>query len=71
MTLKIKNRDIVVPGELLGTGDLLLGEGTYKSGKNVHSNILGLVDSKENFIKTRENRYHSTFAIIFSLSSQS
>ncbi|HIJ99333.1 TPA: KH domain-containing protein [archaeon] len=51
MTLKIKNRDIVVPGELLGTGDLLLGEGTYKRGKNVHSNILGLVDSKENFIK--------------------
>lgn len=51
MTLNIKNRDLVVPGDLLAKGDYLLGEGTYMVGDEIYANLLGLVDSDEKFIK--------------------
>jgi exosome complex component RRP4 len=51
MTLKIQNRELVVPGDLLAEGDYLLGEGTYAEGDNVYAKVLGLVDAKEKFIK--------------------
>ena len=51
MTLNVKNRDLVVPGEELAKGDYLLGEGTFRRGENIYSTLLGLVDSKEKFIK--------------------
>ena len=51
MELSVKNRELVVPGDLLAKGEYLLGEGTYKEGENVYANILGLVDTKEQFIK--------------------
>lgn len=51
MQLHIKNRDLAIPGELLAEGDFLLGEGTYSEGGKVYANILGLVDTKEQFIK--------------------
>lgn len=51
MNLFVKNRDLVVPGDLLASGDFLLGEGTYKENENIYANILGLVDTKEQFIK--------------------
>src|SRR3989344_252618 len=51
MELFVKGRDLVVPGDLLASGDYLLGEGTYKEGENIYANILGLVDTKEQFIK--------------------
>lgn len=49
--LKVKNRDLVVPGELLAEGDYLLGEGTFSKGNKIYAKVLGLVDSKEKFIK--------------------
>ena len=51
MTLKVENRSLVVPGDLLAEGDYLLGEGTYSQENNVYANTLGLLDNKENFIK--------------------
>jgi len=51
MSLKIENRDVVVPGELIAEGDYLLGEGTFREDKNVFANVLGLLDAKENFVK--------------------
>lgn len=51
MNLKVKNREIVVPGELLAEGDCLLGEGAYKKDGKSYANVLGLVDAKEKFLK--------------------
>lgn len=51
MTLKVENRTLAVPGDLLAEGDYLLGEGTYSQDGKVFAEILGLVDNKENFIK--------------------
>ncbi len=46
-----QNRELVIPGELLAEGDYLLGEGTFRKEDKVYSSLLGLVDSKERFIK--------------------
>ncbi len=51
MKLHIQNRDLVIPGQLLAEGDYLLGEGTFSDAGKIYSNILGLVDTKEQFIK--------------------
>ncbi len=51
MNLKAKNREIVVPGDLLAEGDCLLGEGAYKKDGKAYANVLGLVDAKKNFVK--------------------
>ncbi len=49
--LFVKNRELVVPGDLLAKGDFLIGEGTYKKEDGIYANVLGLVDTKEQFIK--------------------
>lgn len=51
MKLKVENRDLVVPGELLAEGDCLLGEGTFKREGKAYASLLGLVDVNKNFIK--------------------
>ena len=41
--IKIKDKEIGVPGEVLGTGmDILPGSGTYRNGENIVANRLGL-----------------------------
>ena len=42
--IMVKDRDISVPGEVLGVGmDILPGQGTYRDGENVVARRLGLV----------------------------
>ena len=41
--LKVKEKEIVVPGEILATGmDYLPGIGTYRDGDNIHASRVGL-----------------------------
>jgi len=51
MTLKIENRNLVLPGDHIAEGDYLLGEGTFREGTGVYSSVLGLLDAKESFVK--------------------
>ena len=51
MDLYIKNRELVVPGEKLAKGDYLLGEGTFRKADEIYASVMGLVDTKERFIK--------------------
>jgi|TARA_Y100000310_G_scaffold194360_1_gene194332 exosome complex component RRP4 len=51
MTLKIENRQLVIPGDQIAEGDYLLGEGTYREENRVYSTVLGLLDAKESFLK--------------------
>src|SRR3989344_1866481 len=51
MKLHVQNRELAIPGDLLAEGDFLLGEGTYNEGGKIYANVLGLVDTKEQFIK--------------------
>ncbi|MHA1917255.1 MAG: exosome complex RNA-binding protein Rrp4 [Candidatus Ranarchaeia archaeon] len=47
MSILYKERDLVVPGEVIAEGDFRSGEGTFKDGKKVIANVLGLVNVKE------------------------
>ncbi len=50
--LKVKDRDIVVPGEVLATGmDYLPSAGTYRLGEQILASILGLVRLEGKVIK--------------------
>lgn len=44
-------RKVVVPGEVIATGDKLPGEGTKKQGKNIIAMRYGLADESEKLIK--------------------
>ncbi len=46
MTLYFKNRQIVVPGELLAEGGYKPGEGTFREGNCIYSSVVGLVEAK-------------------------
>jgi exosome complex component RRP4 len=42
--IKVQNKEIAVPGEIVATGmDYLPGFGTYRAGENIHAGRLGLV----------------------------
>lgn len=50
--IKIKDRDIVVPGEILAEGmDYLPSYGTYRQGENIHARKLGLANIDGKVIK--------------------
>ncbi len=50
--LVVKNKEVVVPGEVLATGmDYLPGQGSYREGDNIHASILGLVNVDGRAIK--------------------
>ncbi|MFB0560485.1 MAG: exosome complex RNA-binding protein Rrp4 [Candidatus Lokiarchaeia archaeon] len=51
MSLHFKNRDIVVPGELLAEGEYKPGEGTFKEGNNIYSSVVGLAEVKGKLIQ--------------------
>lgn len=44
-------RRMVLPGELVATGDVRLGEGVYREGENVYSSTVGLLDEKQEAIR--------------------
>lgn len=47
-----KDKDIVVPGEVLATGlDYLPGYGTYRAGDMIHANMLGLTSIEGRTVK--------------------
>lgn len=39
-------RKMVIPGELVAEGDYFLGDGVYKSGNEIYSSIMGLLDER-------------------------
>jgi exosome complex component RRP4 len=45
------NRKVVVPGEVIATGDILPGEGTEKRGKDIVAIRYGLADENERIVK--------------------
>lgn len=44
MTFFFKNRDLVVPGDLLAEGNYIAGGNTYKLGNQIYANRIGLVE---------------------------
>ncbi|MGQ9720242.1 MAG: exosome complex RNA-binding protein Rrp4 [Candidatus Jordarchaeum sp.] len=51
MSLHFKNRDIVVPGELLAEGEYKPGEGTFREGNGIYSSVVGLAEAKGKVIQ--------------------
>ncbi len=51
MSLHFKNRDIVVPGELLAEGEYKPGEGTFREGNYIYSSVVGLAEAKGKLIQ--------------------
>lgn len=50
--LKIEDKTIVVPGELIAKGqEYLAGEGTYREGEDLYSCLLGLAEVRGKFVK--------------------
>ena len=50
--LLIKDKDVVVPGEVLAEGmDYLPGQGTYREGEKIHASRLGLISVDGRAIK--------------------
>jgi exosome complex component RRP4 len=50
--IKIEDRQLLVPGELMAEGsDYLSGEGTYRDGDNIYSSLLGIGEVKAKFLK--------------------
>ncbi len=44
-------RRLVIPGEEVAEGNIILGHGVYRDGEKVYSSILGLLDLKENRVR--------------------
>ncbi len=51
MSLHFKNRDIVVPGELLAEGEYKPGEGAFREGNYIYSSVVGLAEAKGKLIQ--------------------
>ncbi len=50
--IKIKDRQLLVPGELMAEGpDYLAGEGTYREGSNIYASLVGIGELKGKFLK--------------------
>jgi len=50
--IRIEDRQLLVPGELMAEGpDYLSGEGTYRDGDNIYSSLLGIGEVKAKFLK--------------------
>ena len=50
--LKVENKSVVVPGEVLSEGmDYLPSQGTYREGENIRAQRLGLVNIDGKVIK--------------------
>ena len=50
--LIVKNRDIVIPGEVLAEGmDFLPGENTYRESDKIYSKVLGLANVSGRVVK--------------------
>lgn len=51
-TIAVKEKDIVVPGELLAEGmDYLPGDNTYRNGDKIHAKVLGLASVAGRVVK--------------------
>ncbi len=52
MSIKVENRNIVIPGELLAEGmDFLPGDNTYRKDESIYSSVLGLTSVAGRVIK--------------------
>ena len=50
--IKIKDKQFMVPGELIAEGpDYLAGEGTYRDGENIYASLLGVCEIRDKFLK--------------------
>lgn len=51
--IKIKNHEIVIPGDLLAEGSIKYGEGIVRRGNSYFSTIVGLFQDKGDFIQVK------------------
>ncbi|HLC80589.1 MAG TPA: exosome complex RNA-binding protein Rrp4 [Candidatus Nanoarchaeia archaeon] len=51
MGLLVKEKEIVIPGEVVADGDSKPSYGTYKDGDKLYSAFLGLVETNEGYVK--------------------
>lgn len=50
--LKVEDKTVVVPGELIAEGqEYLAGEGTFREGNSLYSSLMGLAEVKGKFVK--------------------
>jgi exosome complex component RRP4 len=45
--IHVRNRDLVIPGQLLAEGDLRVGRGAYREGNGIFSSVVGLAEVEE------------------------
>jgi exosome complex component RRP4 len=50
MSIIIKDRSIVTPGDIIAEGDYALGSNVYRRDKKIVSQVIGLVSIKDNYI---------------------
>jgi exosome complex component RRP4 len=50
MTILVKDRSMVIPGEIIAEGDFTIGSNVYRKEKKIISQVIGLVSIKENQI---------------------
>ncbi len=50
MSILIKDRSMVTPGEVIAEGDFVIGPNVYRKGKQIISQVIGLVTIKDNNI---------------------
>ena len=51
--IKVKNHDIVIPGDLLAEGSIKHGEGVIRRGNSYYSTLVGLFQDKGEFIQVK------------------
>ncbi len=60
--IHVENKEIVVPGELVATGDFRPREGAEKDGENIYATVVGItyVNSKNKYVKVvpLERKYY-------------
>ncbi|MHA1130229.1 MAG: hypothetical protein ACTSQI_03270 [Candidatus Helarchaeota archaeon] len=50
MSLLFEKKKVVIPGEALAEGNLRAGYGTYKDGNIIRSSIVGLPESRNQYV---------------------
>lgn len=60
--MHVKNRELVVPGQVIAEGDYLLREGVFRDNEDIRASIVGLVDKRGRKIRVipLEGRYIPT-----------
>lgn len=49
--IRVPNRELVVPGQLIAEGDFRVWEGAFREGKEIFASVVGLLDARGNEIR--------------------